>query len=279
MKLNDVLQAISRPQLYSPGTATMWDDEHISKQLLEVHLNPNLDLASRKPATILSTIEWLEEHAVSKKGAAILDMGCGPGLYTEILARKDYQVSGIDISANSIRYAREAAAKSGLNISYRNLDYASLEDTEAFDLIMMIFTDFGVLIPEIRSKILKNIHRALKPGGVFCFDFLNSSFPIEDVGTRDWEICKGGFWSEESYLLLQEKYYYPEENVYLSQHIVADDNLDTSIYRFWTHAFSHKRVEVLLQQHGFHGCTFHENILTDCDLHNPEHVSFCLARK
>lgn len=278
MKLNDYIKSASRPPVYAPGTVTMWDDEYISQQLLAVHLNPDIDLASRKPATILSTIEWMEK-AIAKPGSAILDMGCGPGLYTEKFAERGYSVTGVDISTNSIKYAKESAQKKGLDITYRNQDYVDLNDREAFDLIFMIFTDFGVLVPETREKVLTNIHRALKPGGVFCFDFLNDSFPITEVGSREWEICNGGFWKSSPYLLLQEKLYYQEQNVCLSQHIVADDSGETSIYRFWTHAFKHDRVEELIGAYGFTSCSFYENIIPDCEFYSSDDISFCLAVK
>lgn len=278
MKLNDYIKFDSRPPVYTPGTATMWDDEHISKQLLAVHLNPDIDLASRKPATIISTIEWLEK-AIPRPGSAILDMGCGPGLYTEHLSERGYRVTGVDISANSIRYAQESAQKNGLDITYRNQNYMDLDDREAFDFILMIFTDFCVLAPKSREKVLANIYRALKTGGVFCFDFLNDAFPITEVGNREWEICNGGFWKEGPYLVLQEKHYYPEQNVCLNQHIVMEDNGETSIYRFWTHAFKHNQVKAFVGDHGFTGCSFHENILPDCEFYRSDHISFCLAIK
>ena len=63
MKLYDYIRSASIPPVYTPGTATMWDDEHISQQLLAVHLNPDIDLASRKPATILSTPALLRAGA------------------------------------------------------------------------------------------------------------------------------------------------------------------------------------------------------------------------
>lgn len=193
MKINDYIRSASRPPVYTPGTASMWDDEYISKQLLAVHLNPDLDLASRKPATITSTIEWLEK-AFARPDSTILDLGCGPGLYTEQLAERGHSVTGVDISTNSIQYAQESAQKKGLNIIYRNQDYLDLDERETFDLILMIFTDFCVLVPETRQKVLSNIYRALKPGGIFCFDFLNGSFPITATENREWEIRKGGIW-------------------------------------------------------------------------------------
>ena len=72
-----------RPELYEKGTAVMWTDPYISQQLLQIHLDPDVDLASRKYTTIESTAEWVLARA-SIEQMNILDLGCGPGLYSEL---------------------------------------------------------------------------------------------------------------------------------------------------------------------------------------------------
>ena len=62
----------------------MWTDTHISKELLEIHLNQDIGLASRKLSTIKSTVNWILDNS-PKKNLKILDLGCGPGLYAEEL--------------------------------------------------------------------------------------------------------------------------------------------------------------------------------------------------
>ncbi len=88
----------------------MWTDEYISTQLLETHLNQATDLASRKESTISSTMEWILQKVPGNR-MSILDLGCGPGLYTERLAQKGHIVTGIDFSENSISHARKSAEK------------------------------------------------------------------------------------------------------------------------------------------------------------------------
>ena len=87
MKIMDIIKNTSKPGLYTKGTSVMWTDEYISRQLLDIHLNKEVDLGSRKEETIKSTVEWILEN-VDKEQLNILDMGCGPGLYTELLAEK-----------------------------------------------------------------------------------------------------------------------------------------------------------------------------------------------
>ena len=48
MNLADIISKIEKPKIYEKSSAFMWTDEHISKQLLNVHLNSDIDLGSRK---------------------------------------------------------------------------------------------------------------------------------------------------------------------------------------------------------------------------------------
>ena len=84
MKTAEIINHSSQPQLYEKGNSVMWTDSHISKQLLNVHLNSEIDLASRKTITIKNTVEWIL-GTTDLRNLNILDLGCGPGLYSEIL--------------------------------------------------------------------------------------------------------------------------------------------------------------------------------------------------
>ena len=109
MNLKNLCSITKRPILYEKGNAMMWDDEHISQFLLETHLSQESDLASRKMPAITKTVNWILQQT-GKEHADILDLGCGPGLYCEILAENGHRVTGVDISKRSIEYAKEKAA-------------------------------------------------------------------------------------------------------------------------------------------------------------------------
>ncbi len=54
----DLLKKLTgRPRLFDKGTAILWDDDHISKNMLKAHLDPDTDAASRKYAIIDSTLD------------------------------------------------------------------------------------------------------------------------------------------------------------------------------------------------------------------------------
>lgn len=279
MKISDIINKIIKPTLYEKGTAFMWTDEYISKQLLDIHLNPDIDLASRKPKTIKKTADWiLSKH--QGKQLNILDLGCGPGLYTEYYSKKGHKVTGVDISENSIEYAQNQARLKSLDISYINANYLQLElKDNSFDLITMIFTDFGVLHPEERNTLLNSIYKMLKKGGVFIFDVLNDNNIESKITPKEWNITKKGFWRPIPYLELKESFLYPDEKVILYQTTVIEDDNKTDIYRFWMQHFSNKNVETLLQQHNFKDLHFDNTILPSGDLWSGENVTFCMAKK
>lgn len=92
MNFSDLIEFTKKPQIYAKGNAVMWTDEHISRQLLDIHLNPNVDLASRRRSSIESTVDWIL-NIVSVEKMSILDLGCGPGLYTEIMAERGHKIT------------------------------------------------------------------------------------------------------------------------------------------------------------------------------------------
>jgi 2-polyprenyl-3-methyl-5-hydroxy-6-metoxy-1,4-benzoquinol methylase len=276
MDIKTILQA-HKPKLYEKGIAVMWTNKYISTQLLEIHLNSDVDLASRKEDTIDSTVGWIFDNVPGDK-LNILDLGCGPGLYTEKYAQRGHAVNGIDFSENSISYAINSAKERSLNISYRCQDYLSLYDVNRYDLITMIFTDFCVLEPRDRDILLQNVFRALKPGGTFLFDVMNDDYAgISE--SRSWEAADKGFWSPCPYLALSENIYYKDEKVILSQHIVIDEKGETEIYRFWSHLYSNNDLAQILSIHNFLNPNFFENVIPDSVNYRSGDVTFCITTK
>jgi len=103
--INQLAELSKKPALFTPGEKKFWDDPHISKCMLEAHLDPNHDAASRRPEIIDQTVHYLFESGILKHGMKVLDLGCGPGLYAERLYKAGVDVVGLDISERSIEYA------------------------------------------------------------------------------------------------------------------------------------------------------------------------------
>ena len=76
----------------------LWDDEHISLQMLKAHLNPEFNGASRKLDFINKSADWITRIVRPSEFNELLDIGCGPGIYAERFAQFGYSVTGIDFS-------------------------------------------------------------------------------------------------------------------------------------------------------------------------------------
>lgn len=278
MDIEKLIKTIERPEIYEKGDSVMWTDKHISSKLLEIHLNPEIDGATRKQESINRTIDFLLKLC-SKKKMKILDLGCGPGIYCEKFAEQDHSVTGIDFSSNTIEYARNKSKDKTLKIKYLCKDYLDLDYKEEFDIIILIYTDFGVLLPNERTRLLNNIHNALKPGGLFIFDVLNTKNIDQKFSEqRDWKFERDGFWSPKRYLALSSGFYYETERVFLKQHTIIDETYKIQNYRFWVHAFSYNEIKKILKDN-FCNIQKFENILPEHDIWSGENVTFYKAEK
>lgn len=279
MNIKNLRVQTANPTLFTPGTDVMWTDPHIAGELLQVHLNPDIELASRRKTTIEITVQWILD-TIQEERASILDLGCGPGLYCQQYADHGYDVTGVDFSENSITYAKESAENAGLSIDYLVGNYCEIEFPEnRFDCITLIYTDFGVLHPDEQQSLLANIRRWLKPGGFFIFDVLSvDAFPT-GVTPQSWEISDGGFWREGPFISLSETIPYEREAVILSQHVVFDEKREPSVYRFWTQYFAEEKIAALLANAGLSVFQSKRGLIPDSDFHKSENVIFTVAQK
>jgi len=103
----------TKPVLYAPSTSAFWDDEHISKGMLQAHLNPNWEAASRKHDFIDKSVNWIAGVAPPTEFKFLLDLGCGPGLYSErfssagFLRSKLYPIRLAERAASPLHLAQD----------------------------------------------------------------------------------------------------------------------------------------------------------------------------
>lgn len=241
-----------KPPLFSEGDIVFWTDPYISAHVLEAHLDPESDDASRRPETIEGTAAFIAGRYPPVEYPRLLDLGSGPGLYCERFHDAGYRVSGIDFSAASIEYARDQARLAGRSIDYRKLDYRGWEPEEnAFDLITMIFGDFCVLSPVERDGLLINIRRALRPGGLFLFDCFTELY-LPGPDERAWyTMLYDGFWREEENLVLELKHRYPEERVHLNRYLIITADGEVKSSHIWHRWYERAELRSVLKEAGF----------------------------
>lgn len=101
----------------------------------------------------------------------ILDLCCGTGSVSRLLAEKGYQVSGIDISAGMIDLAKTRSQEKGLYIDYHVQDAAALRLGRKFDLVVSLFDSLNYILESASlQQAFYRVSEHITPGGLFVFD-------------------------------------------------------------------------------------------------------------
>jgi SAM-dependent methyltransferase len=251
LNLNALLDLQQPPAPFTPGEPLFWDDPHISAQMLATHLDPGTDLASRNPETIDRSVDWLVAETGLQPGAAVLDLGCGPGLYASRMAGKGLRLTGVDYSRRSIAYATDYARQHGLDITYRYQNYLELADENRYDVALLIYGDFCPLSPGQRALLLQNVRRALKPGGRFVLDVSTRECRKRHGARNGWRALESGFWKPGPHLLLEDGFDYPAQSIWLDQAIVVEADGKLSVYRNWFQDYTPETIRSELGAGGF----------------------------
>lgn len=122
------------------------------------------------------------------RGGLVVDAGCGSGILARHLSDAGYRVTGIDLSPAMIRLAREHAP--GARFRVASLSAASIPPCDAVIAVGEVIA----YLPTWRAvvRFFARVARALRPGGLFLFDFIESAerrtFPPKSRGGDDWAI-------------------------------------------------------------------------------------------
>lgn len=124
-------------------------------------------------------LKWFDRHT-DWAGKEVLDLGCAGGFMAEALDDKGASVTGIDPAAQAIEAAREHARANGRDIRYdvgvgEDMPY---EDAQ-FDIVVCV--DVLEHVQDL-AKVLSEVERVLKPGGLFLFDTINRN-PLSRFAT------------------------------------------------------------------------------------------------
>lgn len=159
-----------------------WFREFYVEELTELVGFPSTDDTGRQVAFVLKTLNLARR-------AKILDLCCGYGRVTNLLAKdNDYQITGVDLSDEFLQIARSEF--SSPNIKYVQGDMRKLPFKNEFDAVINLFTSFGYFeTDEENEKVLAQINKALKTGGLFMLDYENKfNFVMNEVlkKKRSW---------------------------------------------------------------------------------------------
>ena len=115
----------------------------------------------------------------------ILDLACGEGAFAVAMAKRGFQVTGVDRSPQMLGFARERAERENTEIEFLLQDMRSLPFEERFDLATCWFDSLNYILKlEDIQKTFAGVYRALKKGGLFIFD-LNTIYGLAVIWQRE----------------------------------------------------------------------------------------------
>jgi SAM-dependent methyltransferase len=222
-----------------------WHEPGFSERMLEEHLSDEHDRASRRAEVIDRHVAWI--HALAGRPCRILDLGCGPGLYTRRLAALGHDCLGVDFSPASIEYARRGAG------AYVLGDIRDGVPATGFDVALLIFGEFNTFAPDDARRVLANARAALVPGGRLVLEIE----PVDSVRARgragrSWFAAERGLFSERPHVCLAEASWDGERRATTERYLVIDaatgevEHLAQS-----SRALSNDEVTALLEDAGF----------------------------
>lgn len=248
----ELLQDIShRPEPFSRYTAMeLWTRPYLARQMLSFHLNQETELASRRFETIDQIVNWIDSQ-LGLSGKHLCDLGCGPGLYAQRFAGRGATVTGVDFSAHSLEYARLKAVENKQSIRYLEADYLSDELPGGFDIVTLIYTDYSVLSPSQRARLLERIGKILNPGGHLVMDVAGmGSLAAKEECTLIENRLMHGFWAEGDYVGIQRSFVYSDECLSVDRYVIVEPTETWQVFN-WFQYFTPDRLQEELSAAGF----------------------------
>jgi SAM-dependent methyltransferase len=253
MRLSDIINRPARPDPWSEGDNIPWNDPEFSRRMLREHLTQAHDHASRRSELIDAHVSWIHSHLLKDQPSRILDLGCGPGLYAQRLARMGHTCTGVDYGPASVAYARKTAEQEGLNCTFIFEDIRKADYGGGYDLVMQIYGELNVFRPADAGLILSKAYEALKPGGVLLLEVEDYPAAVRSgQASPGWFSSQSGLFSDQPYLYLGESFW--DETVRAATERIYIIDAASGEVTLCTHsiqAYKDEEYVSLLENHGF----------------------------
>jgi len=253
MKLEDIVSRQLPPEPWAEGEKIPWDDPAFSERMLREHLSQGHDMASRRAERIDRHVSWIHETCLAERPSRILDLGCGPGLYLQRLARLGHTCVGVDFSPVSIEHARSEAAREALGIEYHQGDIRTTDFGGGFDLAVLVFGEFNVFRQEDAEKLLDKMQRALLPAGQIILEPQTYDV-IEKDGQRPagWHTEPAGLFSDRPHFWLEEHFWHADDHAATTRYYIVDAaTAEVDRYASTSQAYTDDEFDELLTGAGF----------------------------
>lgn len=143
-------------------------------------------------------VEGIIDMLELEKGDKILDLCCGVGRHSLELARRGYDVTGVDLTQSYIQEAESKAEKEGLDVEFVEEDMRDFKREDTYDAVINFFSSFGYFKEEEDNlKVIKNVHSSLKNGKKFLIDVMGKKVMAREYTEKTEGELDDGYFIEE----------------------------------------------------------------------------------
>lgn len=258
MKIFDIINRVVHPLPWVEGDNIPWHDREFSERMLKEHLSQDHDRASRQVTTIDKHVKWIHNVLLSRMPTRILDLGCGPGLYTHQLSTLGHRCVGIDYAPASIAYANDKAQQEAVSCQYVLDDIRTAEYGEDFGLVMFLYGEFNSFSSIDANTIIRKAYRALSKNGVFLLE------PHTFQGVRErseprtsWYSTRTGLFSSVPHIGLVERMWDETQQTSTIRYYIIDGaTCNVTRYAQSAQAYTNEEYSTLLTSCGFRAIKF-----------------------
>jgi len=262
MELIDIINRQAVPAPWSEGEKIPWNDPDFSQRMLREHLSQEHDAASRRLETVEKHVGWIHNTVLSGQATKILDLGCGPGLYTSRLAKLGHECVGIDFSPASIAYANESARAEKLPCTYIQQDIRVADYGYGYGLVELVFGEFNVFRRADAKAILEKACQALAENGHLLLE-VHTFAIVRTIGKQpaSWYSTNSGLFSDRPHFCLTENFWDDQQKVATTRYFILDGlTYKVTRYAASMQAYTNKQYQSLLEECGFRDVTFHPSL-------------------
>jgi ubiquinone/menaquinone biosynthesis C-methylase UbiE len=196
------------------------------------------------PEQTRADADFLEQTLKPGKGDRIADIPCGAGRLSLELARRGYNVTGVDLCAGLLLDARRGAQAEGLPASFEKRDMRDLPWPAAFHHAFCFGNSFAYFDDAGNRAYLKAVHGILKPGGIF---ILETALAAEGVLAQQFQ---RRWYSLGNLYCLHETRYEPETGRLISSYkLIQDGRMETAQAVYQVYTF--RELVRMIQEAGF----------------------------
>ena len=176
--------------------------------------------------------------------ARILDLGCGYGRHALALAKRGFQVVGLDLSTDQLGEARKRATNQGLAVEFVQGDMRRLPFQAEFDAVINVFTSFGYFEDLENRRVLEEVAKSLRPAGSLLMELVNRDGVLRCFQPTMWHELPAGF-------LLNETSFDPLSSRTTGRNIFISRSGEVREYHLSTRAYSLHELRTVLLESGF----------------------------